>query len=67
MHSRLLKINIDYADVMKKESGYAPNPECNKCGGFGKIHPVDMNGKVDYSQVILCDAPGCLQESKGVF
>jgi len=43
--------------------GYAPNPFCDKCNGYGLVHPLTSIGKPDYSQVTNCCAPGCLDES----
>lgn len=43
--------------------GYAANPFCDKCGGYGRLHPADFNGYPDYSRIVLCKEPGCLAES----
>lgn len=43
--------------------GYAPNPHCEACYGFGRIHPLKYDGKPDYSQSVMCQELGCLSES----
>lgn len=57
-----IELNKELAGVYQVKNGYAPNPACNRCRGFGRIHPV-LFGKVDYTTTIMCDAPGCLKES----
>jgi len=47
--------------------GYAPNPYCPVCHGFGFIHPLLLNGKPDYSQAIYCQAEGCIGSQKTVY
>lgn len=43
--------------------GYAPNPHCEHCGGFGRVHPMKFDGKTDYGQSVMCLAKGCLRDS----
>ena len=42
---------------------YGANPYCKKCHGAGFVHPTGYHGTPIYSQVVPCDAPGCLLES----
>ena len=51
------------AEEMKKVLGYGPNPHCKACGGSGRVHPMGMNSKPDYSQTEMCREVGCLYES----
>ncbi len=56
-------MNIMDANDCQFKYGYKPNPFCEKCGGAGKLHPKREDGIVDYSVLVLCDAPNCLRES----
>lgn len=58
---------ITSCEEQKAESGYAPNPYCAVCHGFGRVHPRLPSGKPDYSQVIPCQAEGCLEEQKRIY
>jgi hypothetical protein len=58
-----LAANKEHAAEMMSEHGYAPNPYCKHCNGFGKVHPVDRNGKTIWAESVMCGAPGCLSES----
>jgi len=51
------------ANEMQMQCGYKPNPACEKCCGFGRLHPLYPDGKVNYGKTIMCDALGCLDES----
>jgi hypothetical protein len=57
------RLNEESAEEMKKALGYAPNPRCPKCGGSGRVHPLGLNGKPDYSQTEMCNEVGCLRDS----
>ena len=48
----------------RKSNGYAPNPFCQKCHGFGFVHPRDERGRVDFSKTIACPATDCLADAK---
>ena len=48
----------------KAKYGYAPNPGCEVCHGAGAVHPLLGNGKPDYSRVVQCQAPGCIESQK---
>jgi len=37
------------------------------CRGHGSVHPLLPSGKPDYSQVIPCQAKGCLEEQKRAY
>ncbi len=52
---------------LRELQGYAPDPFCQICRGFGRLHPLGENGRPDYTKVILCPAPGCMAESKRKF
>jgi len=41
---------------------YQPKADCAVCHGAGFVHPV-VNGRINYSRVVACEAPGCLKES----
>lgn len=41
---------------------YRPNPDCPVCKGAGFRHPCE-EGRINYSLVIVCCEPGCLEES----
>lgn len=51
----------------KAEVGYAPNPYCKVCGGYGLVHPQTPEGKTDYANVINCQAKGCLADQKSTY
>ena len=59
----MVDLNEREALAYKERLGYGPNPHCQKCKGFGHIHPYKGNGEPDYSKAIMCPAPGCLRES----
>lgn len=63
MDSITVEYNKQMAAEMKERFGYAPNPLCTVCNGFGRIHPIGFNDKPDYTRTIACPAPGCLKES----
>jgi DNA replication protein DnaC len=44
-------------------NGYAPNPFCTVCKGAGLLYPRKEDGSVDYSKMVMCKAPSCLDES----
>ena len=48
-------------------NGYGPNPSCAVCHGAGVVHPLLDNGEPDYTRVISCQAPGCLESQKQAF
>lgn len=58
---------ITSCEEQKANYGYAPNPYCAVCHGFGFIHPLLPNGKPDYSQVIYCQAEGCIESQKRMY
>jgi len=58
---------ITSCEEQKAERGYAPNPYCAVCRGFGYVHPHLDNGKTDYSRVINCQAQGCLDDQKRLY
>lgn len=58
---------ITRCEEMKASAGYAPNPDCPVCRGFGFVHPLQENGKPDYSNIINCQAPGCLEDQKRIY
>lgn len=41
---------------------YRPHPDCPVCKGAGFIYPRE-EGRINYSRVIPCRQPGCLQDS----
>lgn len=55
--------NIEDCQDRLEKYGYAPNPYCQVCHGGGFVHPIKYDGKVDYSRVIDCPAPDCIQAS----
>ena len=59
-----IELNKESAEDQKRQCGYAPNPTCIKCNGLGFVHPLDYKHSPIYSEVIPCDAPRCLAESK---
>lgn len=52
----------DYYERVGRD-GYAPKPNCPKCGGSGFVHPVS-GGQVLWKKLIPCDAPECYVESR---
>jgi hypothetical protein len=58
-----INLNIESAQESMAMLGYAPNPYCEHCKGFGKVYPMRYDGKPDYSQSVMCQAKGCLAES----
>ena len=55
--------NKRYTAECEASQGYAPKPSCKKCGGFGWYHPLRYDGKVDYTQIAVCNEPECLHQS----
>ena len=51
------------ANEMQAKFGYAPSPACSSCSGSGRIHPLHGDGRVNYGELIRCEAPGCLDVS----
>ena len=51
----------------RKTNGYAPNPFCQKCRGFGLIHPHKGDGKIDYSNLIACTEKDCLADARRIW
>lgn len=60
---RISENEIQEAASQLERYGFAPNPFCVVCHGYGLVHPRMKDNKVDYSQTIRCKAPGCLAES----
>ncbi len=58
---------IKSCEEMKASYGYAPNPHCAVCRGSGSVHPRGDDGKPDYSQVISCQAKGCIVDQKRIY
>lgn len=58
---------IKSCEEQKAQVGYAPNPHCSVCGGFGSVHPLGDDGKPDYAQVIDCQAEGCIVDQKRIY
>ncbi len=58
---------VERCEEEKSRCGYAPNPYCDVCGGFGFVHPRLHDGKPDYREVISCQADGCLVSQKRAF
>ena len=58
---------ITSCEEQKAEWGYAPNPYCAVCRGAGYIHPRLPDGKPDYSQVISCQAKGCIVDQRRIY
>lgn len=58
---------ITSCEEQKAKNGYAPNPYCAVCHGFGHVHPLLPNGKPDYSQTINCQAKGCIADQKRIY
>lgn len=58
---------IKSCEEQKVQFGYAPNPHCPVCHGFGSVHPLLETGKPDYAQVIDCQAEGCLASQKRIY
>lgn len=56
-------LNEESARESKIMFGYAPDPHCTKCGGFGKVHSIGLDGRTDWAHIEMCNAPGCLLES----
>lgn len=50
-------------EEQRKRIGYAANPLCKVCRGFGRVYPLKENGTVDYSRTVICTAPDCLADS----
>ena len=63
MDSWDIKQNKIFTTECQMSIGYAPNPGCELCKGFGRIHPRDYDGKVLWNKTILCPAKGCMEES----
>lgn len=58
---------IESCEEQKAMFGYAPNPYCAVCYGFGYVHPLLPGGGPDYSQVINCQAEGCIESQKKIY
>lgn len=58
---------IASCEDQKAKYGYAPNPYCPVCHGFGFVHPLLPDGKSDYSRVINCQAEGCIESQKRMY
>lgn len=56
----------DYEEE-KARVGYAVNPDCSVCHGAGFLHPRLGDGKPDYSKVISCQAPGCIEDQRRAY
>ena len=59
----LIENNSQMANHMQDTLSFSPNPACERCQGFGRIHPLGYNNKPDYSRLVMCEEPGCLSES----
>jgi len=55
--------DIKENEEKRKVNGYAANPFCPKCHGFGFLYPRKENGQVDYTKKIPCTAPDCLADA----
>lgn len=51
----------------KARRGYAANPYCPVCGGCGFVHPLLADGKPNYSEVVRCQAEGCIESQRRVY
>ncbi|MBA7598386.1 Chromosomal replication initiator protein DnaA [subsurface metagenome] len=58
---------IKSCEEQKAQMGYAPNPHCKVCHGAGYVHPRGDDGKPDYSQVVDCQAKGCIVDQKRIY
>lgn len=58
---------VKSCEEQKAVCGYAPNPYCPVCNGLGYVHPILLEGKPDYSQVINCQAEGCIESQKRLY
>lgn len=58
---------IKNCEEQKAEWGYAPNPCCAVCHGFGNVHPLLDSGKPDFARVIPCQAEGCIVDQQRVY
>ncbi len=58
---------ITGCEEQKAKFGYASNPHCAVCRGLGSVHPILPEGKTDYSQVINCQAQGCIVDQKSIY
>ena len=58
---------ITACEEMKARRGYAPNPNCPVCRGFGCVNPLLPSGKTDYSRTISCEADGCIESLKRIY
>lgn len=56
--------DIEDNNRRRQKDGYAPNPFCRVCHGFGFVHPREENGRIDYSNIVPCNQPNCLAESR---
>ena len=63
MEDWMIDINKATAFEMQQKLGYSPNPACEKCNGFGRVHPLGFDGKPQYDKTKLCEARGCLRDS----
>lgn len=58
---------IKSCEEQKEKYGYAPNPHCLVCHGYGFVHPLLESGKPDYAQTISCQAEGCIMDQKKIY
>ncbi len=49
--------------IKRHAIGYAANPYCKKCHGFGVLYPQDQYGQIDYTQTVRCSETGCLDDA----
>jgi len=55
--------DIREAQEQLEKIGYAANPFCDTCNGYGQLHPTGPSGYPDYSKTVTCKSPGCLADS----
>ena len=63
MNEAMKAANKDFAMGMMEKLGYAPNPLCEHCNGFGRVHPIGYDGNPRYGETVMCKAQGCLKDS----
>lgn len=54
---------IKGCEESKARNGYAPNPACPVCHGFGLVHPLLSDGKPNYAEIVSCSAKGCITDN----
>lgn len=52
-----------YFDREWEGFGYKPLFDCPVCKGAGFVHPRRADDSIDYSRVISCKHPGCMEDS----